>query len=125
MEIQIVRLEHKPWGVDGHLYINRKRVCDTVEHPTRHLPSGEYVVEPAVKAGIVESKSESEQAEWRIPYPFRHGDGALGSKHSEIIVGKQLMPGVVTQSQQTYDRLYERLKKAFQRGNTVRLKVVG
>ena len=44
MEIIIVRQEHKPWGIDGHLYINRQRVCDTVEHPTRHLPAGEYSV---------------------------------------------------------------------------------
>lgn len=43
----------------------------------------------------------------------------------EIIVGKQLLPGVVTESQATYDRLYERLKKAFQRGTPVRLKIVG
>ena len=25
MEIIIIRQEHKPWGIDGHLYINRKR----------------------------------------------------------------------------------------------------
>lgn len=106
MEIQIVRLEHKPWGVDGHLYINRKRVCDTVEHPTCRRPQGEYLVELYTN-------------------PFRHGDGALASKRGEIIVGKRLMPGLVTQSQQTYDRLYERLKKAWQRGSTVRMQIVG
>ncbi len=42
MEIIIIRQEHKPWGIDGHLYINRKRICDTVEHPTRHKPNGTY-----------------------------------------------------------------------------------
>lgn len=106
MEIVIVRQEHKPWGIDGHLYINRKRVCDTVEHPKRHNPNGTYSVEPDNN-------------------PFRHGDGALALKQREIIVGKQLLPGVVTQSQQTYDRLYERLKKAFQRGTPVRLTIRG
>ena len=44
MEMVIVRQEHKPWGIDGHLYINRKRICDTVEHPSRHLPAGEYII---------------------------------------------------------------------------------
>ena len=111
MEIQLVRIAHKPWGIDGHLYINRRRICDTVEHPTRHLPAGEYIL--------------SSLSEAPIPFPFRHGDGALASKKGEIIVGKQLMSGLVTQSQQTYDRLYERLKKAWQRGSTVRLQIVG
>ncbi len=106
MEIQLVRIAHKPWGIDGHLYINRRRICDTVEHPTCRKPSGEYNI--ALDTN-----------------PFRHGDGALASKKGEIIVGKQLMSGLVTQSQQTYDRLYQRLKKAWQRGNTVRLQIVG
>ena len=61
----------------------------------------------------------------RQAFPFRHGDGALALKHGEIIVGKHLLPGVVTASQPTYDRLYERLKKAFQRGTPVRLTVRG
>lgn len=104
MEIVIVRQEHKPWGIDGHLYINRHRVCDTVEHPHRHLPQGTYEI---------------------INNPFRHGDGALSSIHGEIIVGTTTLPGLVLQSQQTYDRLYERLKKAWQRGNTVRLTIRG
>lgn len=106
MEIVIVRADPKPWGIDGHLYIARKRICDTVEHPTCHLPPGEYII------GLDSN-------------PFRHGDGALGLKNREIIVGKYLLPGVVTASQPTYDRLYERLKKAFQRGSTVRLTIRG
>ena len=106
MEIVIVRGDKRPWGIDGHLYINRKRICDTVEHPTRHKPNGTYSVE-------LDNN------------PFRHGDGALASTLCEIIVGNFLLPGVVTASQPTYDRLYERLKKAFQRGTPVRLTIRG
>lgn len=106
MEIVIVRQDHKPWGIDGHLYINRNRVCDTVEHPTRHFPAGTYPLDIQT-------------------FPFRHGDGALALKNREIIVGKQALPGVVTQSQAIYDRLYERLKKAFQRHTPVRLTIRG
>lgn len=104
MEIVIVRGDHKPWGIDGHLYINRERICDTVEHPQRHLPAGEYHI---------------------TSFPFRHGDGAMALKHGEIVVGRQLLPGVVTDSQAAYDRLYERLRKAFRRGSPVRLKIAG
>ena len=106
MEIQLVRGAPKPWGIDGHLYINRKMICDTVEHPTKHLPKGVYDIDIRT-------------------YPFRHGDGALALKQREIIVVKRLLPGVVTASQATYDRLYERLKKALQRGTPVRLTICG
>jgi len=124
MEIVIVRGDHKPWGIDGHLYINRHHVCDTVEHPTKHLPSGEYIISSLGAEGL--SFSEAAHSEWRsLPQPFRHGDGALRATHGEIIVGKQLMSGVVTQSQATYDRLYERLKKAFQRSTAVSLTICG
>ena len=106
MEIVIVRQEHKRWGIDGHMYINRQRVCDTVEHPKCHRPAGEYMIELSSN-------------------PFRHGDGALASTRGEIIVGKNALPGVVTQSAETYQRLYERLKKAWQRGHVVLLKIRG
>ena len=117
MEIVIVRQEAKSWGIDGHLYINRKRVCDTVEHPTCHLPGGEYQ--------ISNDQCQITNMESWIPSPFRHGDGALTAFHGEIIVGRQLLSGVVTESQPIYDRLYERLKKAFQRGTPVRLTIRG
>ena len=106
MEIVIVRGDKRPWGIDGHLYINRKRICDTVEHPTRYKPNGTYSVEPDNN-------------------PFRHGDGALSSRHGEIIVGKYALPGVVTQSKATYDRLYERFKKSWQRHTPVHLTIHG
>lgn len=106
MEIVLIRIDSQKWGIDGHLYINRKRICDTVEHPTCRKPQGEYMIELETN-------------------PFRHGDGALSAVHGEIIVGKQLLSGVVTESQTTYDRLYERLKKAFQRGSPVRLTIRG
>lgn len=113
MEILLVRNNSASWGIDGHLYINRKRVCDTVEHPTLHLQQGSYQITLPLR----------EETEVGF-FPFRHGDGALALKQREIIVGKQLLPGVVTASQATYDRLYERLKKAFQRGTPVHLKIV-
>ena len=110
MEIIIVRQEHKPWGIDGHLYINRQRVCDTVEHPT---------------CCVVNDKCQMSNIQCPISMPFRHGDGALSSIHGEIIVGKLALPGLVTQSAETYQRLYERLKKAFQRNTLVRLTIRG
>ena len=124
MEIVIVRQDHKPWGIDGHLYINRTRICDSVEHPSRHLPAGVYQITND-QSKMSNLKCQISNPETPIPFPFRHGDGALALKHGEIIVGKHLLPGVVTASQSTYDRLYERLKKAFQRGTPIRLTIRG
>ena len=124
MEIVIVRQGHKSWGIDGHLYINRTRICDTVEHPKCHLSAGEYIISSlGAEGSSLSETAHSERLE--LPFPFRHGDGALALKHGEIIVGKHLLPGVVTASQPTYDRLYERLKKAFQRGTPIRLTIRG
>ena len=124
MEIVIVRQDHKSWGIDGHLYINRTRICDSVEHPKRHLPAGEYIISSLGAEGS--SLSETAHSErLGLPFPFRHGDGALSSIHGEIIVGKFALPGLVTQSAETYQRLYERLKKAFQRNTPVRLTIRG
>ncbi|MBR2168382.1 MAG: hypothetical protein IJ920_08775 [Paludibacteraceae bacterium] len=123
MEIVIVRQEPKPWGIDGRLSIGRQYLCDTVEHPRHHLPEGDYIISSL--GAIGSSLSVAAHSKGNLPSPFRHGDGALASLHGEIIVGKQLLPGVVTQSQATYNHLYERLKKAFQRGNTIRLRIVG
>ena len=106
MEIVLIRVDRRPWGIDGHLYINRKRICDTVEHPVCCKPSGTYKVEMSNQ-------------------PFRHGDGALASRGGEIIVGEYMLPGVVGKSQITYDRLYGRLKKACQRGRPISLTIRG
>ena len=124
MEITIVRHTSTRWGIDGHLSINRQLVCDTVEHPRFHLPAGVYTIS-SLSAESMSPLSGADHSEGDLPSPFRHGDGAWASRHGEIIVGKTTIPGLVTQSQATYDRLYERLKKVFQRGTTVRLKIVG
>ena len=42
--ISITRLHETQWGVDGYLQIGGAKVCDTVEHPTRHLPKGHYTL---------------------------------------------------------------------------------
>ena len=104
MEIALVRIEKNPWGIDGRLYINRQHVCDTVEHPTRCLPPGVYQIEQET-------------------HPFRHGDGPMKSVRGEIIVGKTALPGLVVRSRETYDRLYDRMRKTWQRGKRVRVKI--
>lgn len=102
MKIEIERSAYKPWGIDGVLKINGRRVCDTVEHPWRHKPLGAYEIELET-------------------HPFRHGDGPMKSVDGEIIVGDMVLSGLVKHSAEKYGKLYQRLKKAWQRGSEVKL----
>ncbi len=104
MEIELNRYRRKHWGVDGHLLINGKKVCDTVEHPVYKKPAGVYIID-------IENN------------PFRHGNGAMMSSRGEIMVGEYKLPGLVLKSQEVYNRLYERLRKTWQRRKEVRLTI--
>ncbi|MGM9838184.1 MAG: hypothetical protein ACI30A_06830 [Paludibacteraceae bacterium] len=104
MEIELIRYTKRDWGIDGMLLVNKKKVCNTVEHPRYCKPVGQYEVTLRQN-------------------PFTHGDGALRSVNGEIIVGKYALPGMVTCSAQTYNTLYDRLKKEWKRGHEVRLTI--
>lgn len=44
MEINIYRQIGTPWGLMGTILVEGMLVYRTLEHPTRHLPAGEYKV---------------------------------------------------------------------------------
>ena len=44
MNIIIYRRRFSRWGVDGTLVIKGVKVCNTLEHPERLLPAGEYKI---------------------------------------------------------------------------------
>ena len=44
MEIIIYRRRFTRWGVDGTLVIKGTTVCNTIEHPERFLPAGDYEI---------------------------------------------------------------------------------
>lgn len=105
MEIVLKRYHCRKWGVDGELFINGRKVCDTVEHPQYCKPVGVSVV----------TKEHN---------PFVHGDGALACRKGEIVVGKWLMAGMVTESSKVHWTLYERLRKAWRKGNEIILTII-
>jgi len=45
------------------------------------------------------------------------------SSRGEIMVGEYKLPGLVLKSQEVYNRLYERLRKTWQRRKEVRLTI--
>ena len=100
MEIVLKRYHHRPWGIDGDLYLNGVKFCNTVENPSCHLGEGRY--ELTLRT-----------------HPFRRGDGALAYKKGEIVVGDKALAGMVIHSKMVYERLYDRLKKEWQRKHDV------
>lgn len=52
-----------------------------------------------------------------------HGNGVFNQIDGNIIVGKYLQPGIVLNSRQVFDRLYDRIEKAISRGHQVELTI--
>lgn len=44
MEMKINRIRYKERSIDGELFINGFKICDTAEATVHHLPAGEYEV---------------------------------------------------------------------------------
>ena len=132
MKIDIERHQYSRYGVDGTLNINNRRVCHTCEHPVKHLATGEYQVV------IVRNKELCR----KVPYiirtetsgaynytqdnmehtPFiKIGNGPFRLHDGSIIVGQRLMIGVICRSTKSFNRLIDRLDKAQNRGERIRL----
>lgn len=60
----------------------------------------------------------------RIPYHesrIESGNGVYKRTDGSIIVGKHLIPGILTHSRPAFDALYDRIRKNIERGNSVTL----
>lgn len=105
MILKLRRIRIKDKTCDGRLYSeDGTYICDTAEATPYMLQPGEYTLEP--KSTLIQ-----------------RGNGVYALRTSTIYVGTYLVPGVVKCSAQAYERLYQRIKKARQRGKKVVLVV--
>ena len=104
MTIYINRKHYSRWGVNGECFINDKRVCDTVEHPTSYLSCGTYQITLD-----------------NFPSIFVQGNGPMKSVKGEISVGVYQLPGLVLQAAEMHQRMRQRIKKALKRHEQVEL----
>lgn len=196
MNIVIQRIRNKYGALDGHLFIDGGKVCDTTENATFHLPEGSYRVElhkcqigkrmiPVIniqmdsnlsslhaklhcrncekcaeindkntreyvsmfnafdhifrrgeeegtpmeqvmaEARALEEKYPNPMAGEPLPYcpQFKPGNGVHHSLDHSILVGQYRMPGLVIQSRPVFNALFERLRKASDRGNEITLRI--
>lgn len=89
---------------DGYLSISGGVICDTAEHTPVMLAPGRY------------------RLSLRCFY-FIHGNGVYALSKPQIIVGKNLCPGVVLHSRDAFLALYQRIRKALLRRSEVWLVV--
>lgn len=90
---------------DGRLYTEDGiRICATTEATPYMLKSGEHTITP--KSRLIQK-----------------GNGVYALRKPTIYVGTCLVPGVVKCSAKAYNRLYQRIKKARQRGHKIILVV--
>ena len=106
MEICIKRKHFSRWGVDGECYINGTKVCDTVEHPSKHRPCGEYRI-----------------TKTNFGRYFMRGNGAMKSVKGEISLGVYELQGLVLKAAAMHKKVYQRVQVALKRGENVELKI--
>lgn len=105
MILKLRRIRIKDKTCDGRLYSeDGTYICDTAEATPYMLEQGEYILEPQNTL-------------------IHRGNGVYALRTSTIYVGTYLVPGVVKCSAQAYEPLYQRIKKARQRGKKVVLVV--
>ena len=93
MEIIIYRRRFTRWGVDGTLVIKGTKVCNTIEHPERFLPAGDYeiafvsIANKSRKMPVILRKG---QAVWEVGINspcLKPGNGPMTLKYGCIILG--------------------------------------
>ncbi|MGM9777601.1 MAG: hypothetical protein ACI3ZD_04605 [Prevotella sp.] len=108
MNIYLQRIRYKKDTIDGILKIDGVVVAHTAENAHHALKQGEY---PITSTGT-----------------FRRyalmGNGVYNIRSQSFIVGKYLIPGVVTKSAFYYKRIYERVRKALRRKQRISLIIV-
>ena len=123
LHVSISRMEQYRDRVAGRLYIEGEYVADTAENAKYMLPTGKY------KVDIVTSKqhhrkmpvvTDSVSRGQMIGF-YNSVYGRLASKM--INVGTQIAPGYLKLTRDSFDHIYERMRKSAIRGSYIELTI--
>ena len=119
MTIEIIRNNYSKYGVEGTLFINKRQICATLEHPHNHLPTGKYGIE-------IEHNEKYERNLPTLPNgaTIRPGNGPFNLKDGSIIVGERYMLGVLFKSEAMFEKLFWRIWRNEKRGKKVELRIL-
>lgn len=144
MNITINRYRHKTActeqgrseTLDGKLYIDGQKICDTAENANGALPEGEYEVTllkckqykrkmlvlnpnpPCSKCPPLEYCGNNSTLPCYCPM-LKPGNGVHNRLDGSIILGTRIVPGCLKHPKQAFDAVYGRIRKSIQRGNQV------
>ena len=121
--------------MDGILAIKGEPVCETIEHPAKHLPAGEYEINfvsnkffgkkmPMVKVPkktATACQLSSSRGATAVQPCIMPGNGPFLNTDGSIIVGEHICVGVLGQTDKYFGRLYERVKKCYRREVSITL----
>ena len=118
MNIELRRYRFKPETIDGQIWIDGGKVCDSAENARHSLPPGEYSIILA-RRHPKDRKMPTIIADGKPM--LSHGNGVYSLQDGSILLGRYLAPGIVTHSRPAFNSLYQRIRKNLERSNKVYL----
>ena len=140
MNIQITRTRIRNEYCEGHVSIDGIMICSTLENANALIPSGNYPIhlikckQYARKMPCLNAKSPCSQCP-KQPFVnnnsilpcycpmIKLGNGIHGRLDGSILVGKYNCLNCLIHPRDTFDPLYERIRKSASRGNQVLLTI--
>ena len=121
MNIIIKRTQSIKHFVEGHLYIDEKLICDTLENSRSCLSSGIYAIR------IMKCKLKVQVFNNTVMPQFcpqiKVGNGVYGRHDGSIIVGTLAAPGCIVSPRSALDLIFERIRKDIERRKCVSLEI--
>lgn len=133
MLIEIKRNQTNRLYTEGVLNINDLKTTYTVEHTLSMLPVGEYRIRLAKDKkrrrviGIFPKAVESlnhKPSSINLQATFESSGTWISSKKNRTIcIGEPIMPGALKKGKDVYERLFDRIEKAEDRGEGITLQI--
>ena len=131
MEITIFRTNSNRLYTEGYMSINGAKTTSTVENTSTILPDGRYEVK--LKGSTLRRRQlailmPSHVGKPFVPYTVSHfevcGSWISSKKNKSICIGESIIPGALKKGSEVFERLFDRIEKAEQRGEKITLDII-
>ena len=141
MQIEIQRIFTKGELTEGHLIIDGRTICDTLENSRACLKAGRSYPLSLVKCHqfgrkmicvgkkqACEACAKQEEVSYNTCLPrcctlLKPGNGIHGRREGHILVGTRGARGLLIHPRMAFDTLYGRIRKSLERGHSVNLEI--
>lgn len=131
MELKIRRTQSTRLYTDGILLINDMKATSTVEDTLSMLPTGTYAIKlrngvkrrRVIAVILPKDGTFSPQTLYPLPYFESCGSWISSKKHRSICIGTPIIQGALKEGAEVYNRLFDRIEKAEERGEDITLQI--